>query len=412
MKPEDNESQKHRTINLRLEDESYINDHPRHLTIHSNHIFAIGGEDGFISATPINEKDDASTTRVIRKYDEPVKALAFSDDGQRVAVGYDDGFVDIYVYSKEQLASSENHPFLLNKTKRNVNDEEKDTDDFLHTQSSQFDDDEEDKEEEEEDQSGPSFRLPQRFEASIRHLQFQPNPSKDASPTYYLAIAAEASPGFKIVNVTKEETSSTSYLDDEASTAYKKGGVRSVSFSPNGNQLMTMGMDGRTCVWSTQIGGDPQLDWELIHEDILPVVDRVDTGAFAEIADKSLYPVWNKSGAIVAIPGCVDLKFRKKDSNGAEEEDMDWLKDTRMVLNMDAKKGEDGNGIVGLAFDPKDDGYVIASTKDGGIGLWRIDYEREVCKNVVGKSYAPFVIIIAIPHEHLMLIFLTFCLGK
>ena len=78
----------------------------------------------------------------------------------------------------------------------------------------------------------------------------------------------------------------------------------------------------------------------------------------------------------MAIPGCVDLKFRKCDGDG-KVEDVDWLEDTWMVLNMDAKKGEDGNRIVGLAFDPKDEGYVITSMRDGGVGLWKIEYERE-----------------------------------
>lgn len=358
-------------ISLKLEEDP--SDHPRHLTIQSNHLIAIGGENGNISALPLLSHDDATSTtdaktpKIIKRYDDPVKALAFSSNGQRVAVGYEDGSVDIYVYSQDEIDEAEkngSHPFI-SKSKRS-NDEDNlddDDDDQFFTQSEDTDNNE-----------YPTFRLKFRFENSIRHIQFRPLSSgKQNEEKYYLAIAAESSPGFMIVDVTSED-SFVKYLEDEASSAYDQGGVRSVAFSPDGNMVMSLGMDGRVCFWSTK-GEDPSMDWELIN-DGMKVVSKVDAGGFADVGDKSLYPVWSSCGNLIGFPGSNELKFRKRENS---DEGMDWLKKNRMILNFAEKSSEGSDSsIVGLAFDPSNDGYAITSTRDGNIGLWRFDNYRQV----------------------------------
>ena len=391
--------------NLKLDGEGESNDHSRHLSIHANHILALGGENGVITAFPILPKGSSSNgeereqiePRVIQQYDDVVKALAFSEDGKRVAVGYDDGNVDIYVYSDDDLQVGNNghgcqedfHPFISPKKKSKC-DNDDDDDDFF-TQPSQTD---EYGTSPPGTQAPPSFRLQHRFEASIRHLQFHPL-STHQTKKYYLAIAAESSPGFMIVDVSSQSTSLTSkYLDDEAKSTYKEGGVRSISFTShnNGSILSALGMDGRMSYWYTAPSKDPTLDWELIHADLHPVVSKADMGEFGDVGDHSLYPVWSACGMILGLPGSPELKFRmmEKTGGGGEVEvgdgEYDWCKENRMVLNMEL--GRDANGensndsddtcIVGMAFDPENEGYVVTSLRNRSISLWKINKERKV----------------------------------
>jgi len=398
------------SINLKLEEDP--SDHVRHLTIpvRSNHILAYGGPNGTISALPLSLSlplsDEVNSPRIIKRFDEPVKALAFSSDGRRVAVGYEDGHIDIFAYTQEELtAASTNastnaspthhsHPFISNggskkKNKDNndddddIEDEDDDDDDDFLTQSSQF----QFGDDQDSTNSEPTFRLQHRFESSIRHLQFRPQSQSQSTSTssskYYLAIAVESSPGFMITDVSSTTASTiVKYLDDEATSAYHQGGVRSLSFSPNGDMISTLGMDGRLCLWDTN-GDDPTIDWELLHKDDHLVVDKVDLGEFADVADKSLCPIWNHDGSVLGIPGSVDLKLRIKDKHKHshkqnQDDSKEWYERSDMILDLqNGKEASDVKGIVGLAFDPSDDGYVVTSARDGKIALWQIFQSRK-----------------------------------
>lgn len=374
-------------LNLNLEKNAQ--DSPRQLTIQSNHIIANGGDNGNISAlsldsmTSNDNNNTHSNLQIIQQYDDPVKALAFSDDGQRVAVGYDDGCVDIYVYSAEEVhiakTESSTHPFLKQGTSvggagasGGTDDDEENEDDAFLTQSSQFD----------EDNNltvQPTFRVQHRFESTIRDLKFRPNTESDHGGSYYLAIASESNPGFMIANVTSDK-SFCKYLHEDASATYDQGGVKSLGFSPHGNVLMTCGMNGKLAFWSVKGTSDPALDWELLSCDDGKIIPDVDTGDFSTVAVRCTRPSWSPCGNMIGIPGNMDLRFRKNDEKDVDcdDDNNEWLTKNRMVLNLKGKTNEDGIKVVALAFDPMNTGLMIASTRDGNIGLWKIDHNRKV----------------------------------
>jgi WD40 repeat protein len=124
-------------------------------------------------------------------------------------------------------------------------------------------------------------------------------------------------------------------------------------------------MDGRLCFWNVTSFEDPEVEWELMHRDTHKVVSKQDVGEWngSDVADRSLYPGWSHDGKYLAIPGENFLQFRRKSSKNE-----DWSKKECMALKMGEKIGE----IVSLAHDPKNEGYVVTSGRDGKICLWQI----------------------------------------
>ena len=120
-----------KTSTIALNLEKSPTDTDRHLVLHDDHVYAYGGDNGIISAFPIpvdtsgdsdapSSSSSSSTAKIIHQYDEAVRALAFSNDGQRVAVGYEDGHVDMYAFTPEQIKEGQPHPFLNESLSGNV----------------------------------------------------------------------------------------------------------------------------------------------------------------------------------------------------------------------------------------------------------------------------------------------------
>uniref|UniRef100_A0A7S3QHM5 Minichromosome loss protein Mcl1 middle region domain-containing protein n=1 Tax=Chaetoceros debilis TaxID=122233 RepID=A0A7S3QHM5_9STRA len=358
-----------KTIALNLEKSPTDTD--RHLVLHDDHVYAYGGDMGIISAFPIDASSDAASSsasaKIIHQYDEAVRALAFSNDGQRVAVGYEDGHVDMYAFTAEQLQGEDSHPFLNTaKGKEQSASQSQSQDDGMDDLFTQGDDeDDDDLFSSRMEVLKPSFRLSHRFESSIRSLQFSPTCTSEC---YYLAIAADSKPGFLIANVTSSSSQAV-YLEDEAEKAHEEEGIRSLSYSPDGNTLASLSHKGRLCLWNVPGGGgdsDPELEWEILHRDAHYAVQKPDMSAFMDYdaGDRSIMPVWGCTGTsteCVALPGEKDLHIRR---SGALEKDC-------MILPSFGGESVTGE-LVGLAFDPSKKGYVVSSSRDGKISMWKV----------------------------------------
>ena len=361
--------------------------HPRRLIELRGNVLAFGGDTGIITAISTSEYDESSKpkTRVLYRYDEPIRAIAISKDTLRIAVGFQDGSIDVYYFTREELdqCDANDHPFLSKSKKKEEGDsldsssQEEDpfANDFL-TQSEEMED-----LNYEASSLHRKFRLGLQFESIVRGLEFDP---RSHGKCYYLAIAAESSPGFLIVNATSEDTSKDlkcRYLAEEAKDAYQEGGVRGLAYDLLGETVTTLGMDGRVCVWNVKTFDDPELEWELMHRDSHKVVTKPDVGEWngSDVADRSLGLGWSSDDKYLAFPGETFLQFRRK----AENEE--WSKKDCMALKMGDKIGE----IVSLAHDPKKEGYVVTSSRDGKICLWQITEGEimEVCVRMVIALY-------------------------
>ena len=354
----------------------------RNLLLFNKDLFAYGGDTGTISHLHLNSDGSIPTDdspKVVHQLDDAVRALAFSPDGQRVAVGFEDGIIDIYEFSKEKV-NQPNHPFQnLASSPSSSNDPANDADDLF----TQNDDDDLLQFASTNATLSPSFRLPHRFESSIRSLQFCPSAETDR---YYLAIATESSPGFAVVDVT---TSSAfeKFLDEEATSVYKQNGVRNVAYSPDGNHIVTLGCDGFLCLWNVNVKGDKELDWELISKDKRKVIQKQDTGDFASVLDKSMAPVWCPSGDMIAIPGEIDLQLRRSATGESIEK---WFAQERLVLKSMEKTQNKNEQIVAIVFDPRQEGYVITSSENGNVGLWKLRENMEVSFDFVRQRVPDF----------------------
>lgn len=384
----------------------------RNLVLFQNCLFAYGGENGLISVLrlpfnneAVNDKSSSlasslsSSFKVIHSFDEPVRALAFSSDGQRVAVGLDDGVIEIYEFTAHELqSSSPYHPFsgpsLSSKNACNdsrlfagSSDDDVNGQDILASQQDDLFATQDDIMEHADGgtnglSSGllsPSFRLPHRFDSPIRSLDFCPIVN---SNHYFIAISTESSPGLTIANVTSLDAFEK-YLDSEASSIYDHHGVRNAVYSPDGNHVVSLGCNGMLCLWNVPVSGDRELDWELVHSDSHLVVSQQDTGAFATSKDKSMVPVWSTDGSLLAIPGEKDLQLRRKrqESQGQGGGVKEWFAKDLLVWKQNGNNGNTGNAdddvIVGIAVDPRNEGYVVTSSLNGAIGLWKVDLDAK-----------------------------------
>ncbi len=347
----------------------------RQLSLYSNkHLLAIGGSNGTITALNLNSKsDDAEAAfRTIKQFDDAVRALAFSSDGQRVAVGYDDGQVRIFSYSKEELNDGNDidcHPFVTIAKQNSVNiaDSQSDDEGFFDEMLSQnpLNDDKAMEGPSSSESTSSSFFLPRRFDSEVRSLSFQPN-------TYHLAIALESSPGFLIADVASQ-SSEKYYLEQESIAQYQQAGVRNLCFSPSGNTLATLGCDGRLCLWNTTFSSDsdPELDWELYHADTFNAAE-IDSGAFSDVFEKATMCAFSSNEQMLVMGGSKDLQIRRK----GDEADREWMKKDKLVL---APKNETTGEIVAIAFDPLNEGYIVTSFRNGKIGIWKLKTNAMVC---------------------------------
>ena len=364
--------------NLNLGDEEA---HPRRLLnlpgSFSPTTIAYGGIDGSISyenvpsdhANKDQSENGNKKWEIGRQFDEAVRAVSISPDGGRVAVGFEDGTTQIFVYNlnleeSENSTTSSFHPFIQTKSKSKTDITESGEDDSgedmygdLLTQSD-FNIDSS------TSLSETSFSGP-RLSVPIRDLQFHPTQKN------HLVVASESTNGFFIVDVTSEKTLNEvgRLLESEASTQYNGSGVRAVAFQPrDGNIIATLGMDGRLCLWSCPKTDTIEVDWEILHQDKIPCVSK-DLGEMvgSDPMDRSCRPVWSEDGKILCLPGSIDVQLRKKD---------DWRK--QLFISSISDEGHK-DSIVGATWGTnKGKNILITSGRDKRIMLWHIFSNEEI----------------------------------
>eukprot|EP00804_Cyclotella_cryptica_P016909 CCRYP_001865-RA/>CCRYP_001865-RA protein AED:0.05 eAED:0.05 QI:78/1/1/1/1/0.75/4/1399/978 len=317
-------------------------------------ILAYGGDDGCIYLLPAPGQQEPP--RVIRQYDDCVRALAVSPDGKRVAVGFDDGSTMIYRYDDDDNSGEGRHAFIP-KAESN-------------SQSlSQFDSD---------DLDDDCFAGP-RLLSPIRQMAFDPRSSR----AYFLAIVSEDGDSPLVVcDATSAETASKLYLADDSAQEHNGGGARSLAYAlPSADAkplLATLGMDGHFLVWNVATSplADPSLDWEFLHRDALAVVG-VDPGEGmgSDAADRACRVVWGdvEGRAVCLLPGKTDVQYRYG-------EEASVLQRQKFLM-----EGGHKDTIVTMAWEPRGKRFVTGG-RDGKIFLWEMAIENnEILGQLVGE---------------------------
>jgi WD40 repeat protein len=259
--------------------------------------------------------------------DEDIRALAISQDGTHMALGLDSGSTLFVTYQKEVYsAKSKLHPFVTESSPPPV-------------------------------VTGPTFAAP------VRDMQFHPRRSD------WCAVATEE--GFCVVHISDVITKQ---LEQEATQAHDGGGVRAIGFSPTGDLLASLGMDGRLCLWLLK---NDTLQWKLLHRDATRCVTKRDTGEIlgADAWDRSCRPLF-LSEHVLVLPGETYLQFRRMTPN----------EDSIVVTEQTAETRGHVESLVtfvsldNAANDPVH--YFIAAGRDKRLTLWSL----RIPSRTTGKS--------------------------
>lgn len=274
---------------------------------------------------------------MIRSWEDEVKAIAVSDDGKRVAVGFAAGETWVYVYEhyNPQLTPWTSHPFIRrNEDKDGKNDD---------------------------DDTANSYFVGKQFSCQVRDLQFLPN-------SYWLVIATEDvyGEGLSVCDATNQSTmQAESYLATEAGE-HHDGGVRAVtvcSLKGRTNDqtfISSLGMDGRHCLWDLTPKNPRQ--WKLIHREGSLAVTKKDVGESlaSDAWDRSCRPAFVRGEALLCLPGEPFLQLRN------------------LVPSRDDKTPQECNHLdtphtdVIVAIAAWRDRAVVTSARDGRVVLWAI----------------------------------------
>eukprot|EP00536_Pseudo-nitzschia_multiseries_P001771 jgi/Psemu1/283259/fgenesh1_pg.22_\ len=251
-----------RRSSLGLEDESdETDDQPRRfLRLPSGHLLAYGGDNGNVSCwIPRDGERDNDTESntdtqgrfaVVQRYDDAVRCLAVSDDGRRLAVGFDTGKTQIHSFDDDDDGSDDGSDLAP------------------HPSLGYF--------------AGPDLGAP------ARDMVFLPS-GGDAS-SYRLAVASEA--GMFVIDAASREAMERSdrWLEQEARESHDQCGIRGLSVSSmNGTTVLaSLAMDGRLCLWDVNAPAR-----KLLHREDTPCVPKKDVGEIhdADAFDRSCRPV-------------------------------------------------------------------------------------------------------------------------
>jgi WD40 repeat protein len=355
----------HNVIDLKLDSDSGSTneEHPRRLLplpssisnnvgTSTNTILVYGGNTGLIRTLQThynvnhNDSDDNGNDILTldknclpRHWDddEDIRAVAVSPDKTRVALGVDSGCTFFLLYDKFD-PSKENYPFVDATIRPKI-------------------------------ESGPSFSAP------VRDIQFHPQSSD------WVVIATEE--GVCILHVPVTNASGTSnitytkYFQEETAKAHDGSGVRCVCFSPSGDIVASLGMDGRLCLWYVSLKSPddelkPHRHWTLIHRDASRCVTKRDTGEIlgADSWDRSCRPYFI-SDTLLVLPGETYLQFQHIHST-LNDAKPSWT----VISQIESTKGHIESIVAFTSFD---DGivpnhkYLIATGRDKRISLWSID---------------------------------------
>eukprot|EP00579_Thalassiosira_antarctica_P009756 CAMPEP_0201922180 /NCGR_PEP_ID=MMETSP0903-20130614/10281_1 /ASSEMBLY_ACC=CAM_ASM_000552 /TAXON_ID=420261 /ORGANISM="Thalassiosira antarctica, Strain CCMP982" /LENGTH=1247 /DNA_ID=CAMNT_0048459265 /DNA_START=142 /DNA_END=3888 /DNA_ORIENTATION=+ len=368
-------------------------------------ILAYGGDDGCIYLINNHGGDGSnSKPRVIRKYDDEVKAIAVSPDGLRVSIGFDDGSTKIFSYNDFVPAdggdddSDDNniavhHPFIPPKS-LTAND---DGEGFLSQANDGLSQDD-------TANAAVEFDGP-RMDAAIRQMAFDPRSSAKGGSgigKYYLAIVSESgNQPLAIVDATDDSTIETLYLDEKSADEHDAGGVRSVAYTVGSQAegdnvlLATLGMDGKLVTWDVSSSNDPSLMWDVCHKDYSAVVPKKDAGEMGgDAGDKGCRVLWSNSmgvkdgaSAVLFLPGQTDIQYRlcplSKSKKGGSDEAL-TTEECKGHLKGPPKfiVDEGGNGhkdtIVAMAVMPQQhpNTRIVTGGRDGKLLLWQLNLEE------------------------------------
>lgn len=353
-------------MNLRLDGEnSSSEEHPRRLlpiprtdTENDNDgksestLLVYGGSTGLIRTICTPAGDNAPIVLdndcLPRRWDddEDIRAVAFSNpnlnsDESRVALGFDSGCTLFLLYDnvEAKIQEHQKHPFVV------VTDSEPNGPKCRV-------------------ESGPSFAAP------VRDMQFHPQCSD------WVVIATEEGVCMLRFQFTSDATF-TKYFQEEATKAHDGSGVRCVCFSPNGDIVASLGMDGRLCLWyvSLKASSDdikPHRNWTLIHRDATRCITKRDTGEIlgADPCDRSCRPYFI-SDTLLVLPGETYLQFRHIHTISTDDK-RSWL----VTDQVESTKGHFESIVTFTSIDHMHDStrkFLIATGRDKRITVWDVD---------------------------------------
>jgi WD domain, G-beta repeat len=374
---------KHHAIDLNLDGEleSMKEEHPRRLvpmpssttnngTSGTDSMLVYGGSSGLIRA--LHTQDRLSNSNIDgdnvhdflsldkdclpRRWDEDedIRAVAISSDKSRIALGVDSGCTFFLLYNKAD-SSKQTHPFT-------------------------------DPEKIPQIESGPSFAAP------VRDIQFHPQSSD------WVVIATEE--GVCMLHIpctTASDTSKatyTKYFEEEAAKAHDGSGVRCVCFSPSGDIVASLGMDGRLCLWyvslkTTDVESKPYRQWTLIHRDSSRCITKRDAGEIlgADAWDRSCRPYFI-TDTLLVLPGETYLQFQHIHSTFNNTKNS-WTVTSQV-------EGTQGHVESIVTYTSFCDGiipnhkYLIATGRDKRITLWSMNLKLK--SKVTSGDMVPAII--------------------
>jgi chromosome transmission fidelity protein 4 len=324
------------SLGLTEDDSPGLEELCRLLQLPCKSVLAYGGDEGHISS--LIEKENRF--QVIQRCDDQVRAIAFSADGKRVAVGFDTGQIDIYRFDNYELTVGVPHPFAQIRAENKGDDNDLLSQDQTTSHTDLF--------------SGPDFDSP------IRDLCFLRNQS-DSS--FWLAIASES--GMRIVNADSNETIKQQILERESQESHGHWGIRGIALNKNSSLMASLSMDGRLCAWSINFNDSETPEVKLLERESKMCIAKKDTGEVhgSDFFDRSCRPLFHDD--LLATPGQLLPVIRK-----IKEKQMENIE----VTNCE----EDGHveSIMALEFFDKD--HFITSGRDKRVIFWRCDCETGV----------------------------------
>ena len=278
--------------------------------------------------------------------DEDIRAVAISNPNldaneSRVALGFDSGCTLFLLYDTvgAKMKEYQTHPFAV-VTEREPNGPKCRV------------------------ESGPSFAAP------VRDIQFHPQSSD------WAVIATEEGVCMLRFQMSASEATYTKYFQEEATKAHDGSGVRCVCFSPNGDIVASLGMDGRLCLWyvslnSTSDDVKPHRNWTLIHRDATRCITKRDTGEIlgADPFDRSCRPYF-LSDTLLVLPGETYLQFRHIHSSSTDGKES-WV----VTEQVESTKGHVESIVTFTSFNHRHDHhrkFLIATGRDNRITLWDV----------------------------------------